>query len=234
MPSSGFPVYVSLRGGGMLAADPYSTPMSIVAEYDAATIPRDGCGFMEAKGWVYGNGGGGNVANPDGWFIYRLPVGDESVYDPLNPPNTPEREEIDHDERAPRDAHGGSRTRNAKYAWVMDRAANVAAIYRSRSGRHVDTMNLADPNLSSDPTPDLADASPDGRFFYVSLRGPNPLSGDPHASTGSTPGVMALELLHDGRFGAVRGIARIDNTDAGGVQRADAHGIRVRRLGRRH
>jgi hypothetical protein len=41
---------------------------------------------------------------------------------------------------------------------------------------------------------------------------------------------MVLEVLLDGRFGAVRGIARIDNTDAAGVQRADAHGIRVRRL----
>ena len=72
VPVTGFPAYTSLRGGGMLAVHPYTTPMSIVAEYDSPVIPRDGCGFTEADGWIYGNGGGGNVANPDGWFLYRL------------------------------------------------------------------------------------------------------------------------------------------------------------------
>lgn len=231
VPESGFPAYVSLRGGGMLAVDPYSTPMSIVAEYDSPTIPRDGCGFAEAGDWVYGNGGGGNALNPDGWFLYRVPRGGRDVYDAANPPNTPAPEEISHDDRVPRDAHGVARTKGEKHVWFFDRAANVVEIYRARSGHRIATMNLAAPTLSADPTPDLAGESPDGKFFYVSLRGPNPLSGDPHASTGSTPGLMVLEVLPGGTFGAVRGIARIDNTDAGGVQRADAHGIRVRRLG---
>jgi hypothetical protein len=230
VPASGFPAYLSLRGGGMLVVDPYATPMRIVAEYDAATLPRDGCGFTEARGWVYGNGGGGNPLNPDGWFIYRLPAGGRDVYRASNPENTPAPQTIAHDDSVPRDAHGVARTRNGKYVWFFDRAGNVAEIFRSATGARVAVLNLVHPHLSLDPTPDLAGEAPDGHFLYVSLRGPNPLSGDPHASTGSTPGVMVIELLQDGRFGAVRGIARIDNTDAGGVQRADAHGIRVRRL----
>ncbi len=233
VPERGFPAYASLRGGGMLAFNPYATPMSIVAEYDAATIPRDGCGFVEARGWVYGNGGGGNVANPDGWFIYRVPGGGPKVYSPDNPPNLPVRQQIAHDDRAPRDAHGVAKTRDEKYVWFFDRAANVAEIYRADTGRYVDTLNLADPKISLDPTPDLAGESPDGRFFYIAARGPLPLSGDPHASTGSTPGLLVLELLKQGRTGAIRGIARITNKDAGGVERADAHGIRVRKLARR-
>jgi hypothetical protein len=207
--------------------------MSIVAEYDATTIPRDGCGFAEAKGWVYGNGGGGNVLNPDGWFLYRVPNGGFWSYQRRNPPNTPRREVIARDDSAPRDAHGVAKTRDGKYVWFFDRAANVAEIYHAASGSLVATMNLADPNISRDPTPDLAGESPDGKFFYVATRGPLPLSGDPHASTGSTPGVMAIELLRDGRFGAVRGLARISNVDATGVERADAHGVRVRKLFRR-
>ena len=233
VPERGYPAYASLRGGGMLAFNPYTTPMSIVAEYDAATIPRDGCGFVEAKGWVYGNGGGGNVANPDGWFIYRVPGGGPRVYTPDNPPNLPIRQQIAHDDRAPRDAHGVAKTRDEKYVWFFDRAANVAEIYRTDTGRYVDTLNLADPKISLDPTPDLAGESPDGRFFYIAARGPLPLSGDPHASTGSTPGLLVLELLKQGRTGAVRGIAPITNKDAGGIERADAHGIRVRKLARR-
>jgi hypothetical protein len=229
VPSTGFPAYLSLRGGGMLAVDHSTTPMSIVAEYDNVQIPRDGCGFIEARGWVYGNGGGGNAANLDGWFLYRLPVGGRDVYDPSQGPGLPAAEEIDHDERSLRDAHGVAKTHGGKYVWFFDRLANVVEIFRADQGNHTQTVNIADPNLSTDPTPDLVGESPDGRFVYASLRGPNPLSGDPHASLGTTPGVMVIEVMKDGRDLAVRGIARISNVDVGGVERADGHGIRVRR-----
>lgn len=230
VPSSGRIAFVSLRGGGMLVVDATTTPMSIVAEYDAATIPRDGCGFVESAGWVYGNGGGGNAANLDGWFIYRVRA-EQALYSATNAPNQPPREVIDRDGREFRDAHGVARTRNDKYVWFFDRNANVVEIYRSDSGHKVGTVNIAAPGISLDPTPDLVGEAPDGRFMYVSLRGPSPLSGDPHASTGSTPGLLVLEVLQDGRALAVRGLTRITNVDAAGVERADGHGIRVRRLG---
>ena len=183
VPERGFPAYASLRGGGMLAFDPYATPMSIVAEYDAATIPRDGCGFVEAKGWVYGNGGGGNVANPDGWFIYRVPGGGPKVYSPDNPPNLPVRQQIAHDDRAPRDAHGVAKTRDEKYVWFFDRAANVAEIYRADTGRYVDTLNLADPENLAGP-----DAGFSGRIagWAVLL----------HRGAGSPPAVGRPPCLH--------------------------------------
>jgi hypothetical protein len=104
----------------------------------------------------------------------------------------------------------------------------VVEIYRAPSGRHLTTLQLISP-LSADPTPDLAGTSPDGRYLYVSLRGPNPLSGDPHASTGSTPGVLVIKVTDGGRSGVLRGLAPITNVDAGGIERADAHGIAVRR-----
>ena len=144
----------------------------------------------------------------------------------------PARQVIAHDDSVPRDAHGVTKTRNEKYVWFFDRAGNVAEVYRASTGAYLRTLNLADPDISSDPTPDLADTAPDGRFIYIAARGPLPLSGDPHASTGSTPGLLVLELLQDGRTGAVRGLARVTNVDAGGVERADAHGIRVRLLPR--
>jgi hypothetical protein len=90
--------------------------------------------------------------------------------------------------------------------------------------------DVVDEILQVDPTPDLAGEAPDGKYVYLSLRGPLPLSGDPHASTGSTPGLLVLEILKDGRDVAVRGLAPISNIDAGGVERADGHGIRVRRV----
>ncbi len=229
VPPSGYPAYVSLRGGGMLAVDPFTTPMSIIAEYDAEHIPRDGCGFVAAGNWVFGNGGGGNPANPDGWFLYRLPQGGPSLYNAGNPVNFPEPEVVSHDDRKPRDAHGGSWSKQEKYVYFFDRAANVVEIYDTSTAEYVKTENLLSV-FSSDPTPDLVGRATDGKYLYASLRGPNPLSGDPHASTGSTPGLLVIELLQDGRDIAVRGLAPISNVDTGGVERADGHGVAVRHL----
>jgi hypothetical protein len=74
------------------------------------------------------------------------------------------------------------------------------------------------------------DVSPSGRRAYVSLRGSIPLSGDPHASTGSTPGLCVLKVKDGGRTGEVETIARIANVDTAGIERADPHALRVRRL----
>jgi hypothetical protein len=82
--------------------------------------------------------------------------------------------------------------------------------------------------LSDDPSPDLLDIAPSGNRMFVSLRGSMPLSGDPHASTGSTPGVGVIHVLQGGRTGRLESIARISNRDAGGIERADPHGLRVR------
>lgn len=231
IPSSGFPAYVSLRGGGMFAVDYRATPMRIVAEYDALTIPRDGCGFVEANGWVFGNGGGGNAANLDGWYLYRVPVGGPQTYTAMNPPNYPPPQPLAHDQRSNRDAHGTTRTGHGryKYVWFFDRLGNVVEVFRADSGERVQTINIADPAISVDPTPDLVAESPDGRFVYASLRGPNPLSGDPHASLGSSPGLLVIEVLQDGRSLAVRGLAPISNRDAAGIERADGHGVQWRR-----
>jgi hypothetical protein len=92
----------------------------------------------------------------------------------------------------------------------------------------IDTVPLLSDD-SGDPTPDLADLSPSGNRIFVSLRGPNPLSGDPHASTGSTPGLGVLQVEQGGRHGRVKAIARMTNPDAGGDERADAPGIALRR-----
>ncbi|HJS69626.1 MAG TPA: hypothetical protein VJ744_02395 [Gaiellaceae bacterium] len=43
-----------------------------------------------------------------------------------------------------------------------------------------------------------------------------------------TPGLGLIRVRKDGRTGALTGIARIANVDAGGVDRADPHGLRVR------
>ena len=83
-------------------------------------------------------------------------------------------------------------------------------------------------SLSDDPSPDLLALSPEGTHVFSALRGLLPLSGDPHASTGSTPGLGVIKVTQGGRSGELRAIARISNVDAGGIERADPHAVRVR------
>lgn len=64
----------------------------------------------------------------------------------------------------------------------------------------------------------------------MTLRGPTPLSGDPHASVGSTPGVGVIHVTRGGKGGKLKRIAPITNMDVNGVERADPHAVQVRLL----
>lgn len=223
--SNNGPAFVSLRGGGLFMVDWQATPMAIVGEYDVATVPANGCGFIEAQGWVFADGGGGTANNLDSFAVYRFPM---TGYTAANPPNVPARQMLYEDQEThDRDAHGPAVTKDERYTWIFDRGANVAEVFDSVSGERVNTVDLVSP-FSADPTVDLVGESPDRKFFFGTLRGPTPLSGDPHSSTGSTPGLLVMKLKSGGRQMQVRGLVPITNRDAAGVERADAHGIRVR------
>jgi hypothetical protein len=62
----------------------------------------------------------------------------------------------------------------------------------------------------------------------MSLRGPNPLTADPHVSTGTSPGVGILKVLQDGRSARFEAVAPVSNVDAAGVERADVHAMALR------
>ena len=62
----------------------------------------------------------------------------------------------------------------------------------------------------------------------MSLRGPNPLTADPHVSTGATPGVGVMKVLEGGRSGRFEAVAPVTNVDAGGIERADVHAMALR------
>ncbi len=70
--------------------------------------------------------------------------------------------------------------------------------------------------------------SPNGKHAFMPLRGPVPLTADPHVSTGSTPGVGVLKVTESGRNAIFEAVARASNVDGGGVERADVHGMTLR------
>ncbi|MGH3044261.1 MAG: hypothetical protein ACRDM2_06010 [Gaiellaceae bacterium] len=218
--------FVTLRGGGLFVVDATSTPMRIVAEYDRGTVHGNGCGGLEGNGRMYVNSGGGTAANMSEFDVYSFPL---AAYSPTpSAPNTPAPTlvvSLDGGHEA--DSHGAMLTTQGRYLWVADRIGNRIVVIKTATGRMVGEFSLAGA-LSSDPSPDLLDIPPAGDLAFVSLRGALPLSGDPHASTGSTPGLGLIQVKKDGRTGALRGIARIANVDAAGIDRADPHGLRVR------
>jgi hypothetical protein len=63
----------------------------------------------------------------------------------------------------------------------------------------------------------------------MSLRGPVPLSGDSHVSTGSTPGVGVLKVTEGGRSATFDAVARASHV-VDGVEIADVHAMIVRRV----
>ncbi|HEX9705609.1 MAG TPA: hypothetical protein VGA20_10210 [Gemmatimonadales bacterium] len=217
--------FVTLRGGGLFVVNARETPMTIRAEYDRATVHGNGCGGIEAGGRMYVNSGGGTAANLTEFDVYRF---DLAAFPAANAPNTPAPTLLLSDDGAPnRDSHGMVLSKHDRYLWVADRGANIAEVFDLESGARVNTVDLVGA-ASADPTPDLADIAPTGNRIFFALRGPAPLTGDPHVATGSTPGLGIVQVEEGGRTGFLKSVVRISNVDPGGVQRADAHAVRVR------
>jgi hypothetical protein len=225
--------FVTLRGGGLFVVDSRATPMQIIAEYDQTFVHGNGCLGAESLGKMYIDSGGGTTTNlyQADLYVFRL----SRFSHTFNPPNTPRPAVVfnESDEKHA-DAHGAALARQDRFLWIADRGRNFLWVVDTRTDRVVNRIQLVN-ELSLDPTPDLLSVSPDGSHVFMSLRGPVPLTADPHVSTGSTPGIGVLKVLQGGRSAAFEYIARVTNVDAAGVERADVHASTVRqKVGRKH
>ena len=169
--------------------------MEIVAEYDIENVHPNGCLGVQVGSKMYVDSGGGTPTNTFGADVYAFPV---TGFSPANPPNTPAPKVVlsldagqEHDEGP--DAHGATLTQQQRRLWVADRGRNLIWVFDTRSDELLNEIHL-EGQLSDDPTPDLLQTSPDGQYVFMSLRGPNPLTADPHVSTGSTPGVGVIKV----------------------------------------
>jgi DNA-binding beta-propeller fold protein YncE len=222
--------FVTLRGGGMFVLDIRASPMAIVAEYDRDTIDPSGCGGLETRDKMYVNSGGGWPANPLESDLYAIPLAGLSTTPSM--PNTPAPSLVfsQDAESAFVDSHGAVLTRHDRYLWVVDRAANKIVIVDARTDTVVNEIGLAG-SFSGDPAPDLLGISPSGTRVYVSLRGQTPLTGNVPGvdnAVGATPGVAVIRVKAAGARGVLQAIVRIGHV-VDGVERADPHGIAIRR-----
>ena len=217
-------VVVTLRGGGLFVVDATQTPMQIVAEYDITTVHPNGYLGVQVGEKMYVDSGGGTTAHLFGADLYGFPV---TGFSPLNLPNEPAPTVVFSDTAAETDAHGATLTKHQRYLWVADRGRNFIWVIETQTDEVVNEIPLAGP-ISDDPTPDLLVTSPDGSHVFMSLRGPNPLTADPHVSTGSTPGIGVIKVLQGGQGGTFEALASVTNVDDRGVERADVHALTIR------
>lgn len=217
--------FVTLRGGGLFVVDSKASPMQIVAEYDRAVVHGNGCLGAEVPGKMYVDSGGGTGTNVFEADLYAFPLGGFSAG---NPPNVPAPRVVFSEDVEDADAHGATLTKHLNYLWVADRGRNFLWVVDTVLDEIVNRIPLAGA-VSADPTPDLLALSPNGSHAFMSLRGPNPLTADPHVSTGSTPGVGVLKVLEGGRDARFEAVVPVTNIDGAGVERADVHAMTIRR-----
>jgi hypothetical protein len=240
--------FATLRGGGMFVVDTSAagTPPPILAEYDMTTIHPNGCGGMQkgisTAGKIYLNAGGGSAGNPLEEDLYSLPAA-PAAYSAGNPPNVPAPVvEIPHNDAG--DSHGMllNVKRQGRYLWVGDRFQNQVRVVDTTKpppASLVNTFTLVSKH-SADPAPDLMAIEPEGRYAFMTLRGPCPLTANVagvNNAVGDSPGVMVVKVKQGGFRGKVVGIAPITNPGGapcaatGSTEQADPHGIAVRIVG---
>ncbi|MXV63180.1 cell surface protein [Natronorubrum sp. JWXQ-INN-674] len=120
-------------------------------------------------------------------------VGDYYVYD------TAEDEVIvDGESTEGIDAHGFWFTPDGEELWVLNRETNDGVVVDPETDDVIDEIDAYGEHQSEEPeerdSPDIMWSSPDGEYMFVTLRGPAPQSGDPHAATGVTPGFSVLDV----------------------------------------
>ena len=156
-----------------------------------------------------------------------------------------------------RDAHGTAVTRSGSHVHNVDRIQNAVEVFDTRTlvrtsydltsadGQGNGTGPCAarsvsdDPSLpGNDPAPDLMEATPDGRYLMIGLRGPAPVSVT-HSAQGSCPGVGIVALMDRGASGRMVGVLRTTNTvdtapvsapgghPYAGAERSDIHAATV-------
>jgi YVTN family beta-propeller protein len=223
--------FVTLRGGGMFVVNPRVSPMAIVGEFTKTTIQPAGLLAVQKDDTLYFNSGGGG-AGALGFqsILYRLPVNAFSTT-PNPIPDSPLPVVVfDHTARPEKDSHGVVLTKNERYLWVADRAANRVIVVDTATHSVVNEINLAG-RVSGDPAPDSFALSPSGNRVYATLRGPNPLSGNNpvvNNAKGLTPGLGVIRVERAGMTGTLQARFAISNLDGTGVERADPHGVAVR------
>lgn len=196
--------YVTLRGGGLYVVDTASTPMKVLKSFTKDQVAPAGCGGVAVGNKIFVNSG-----NATSGSVY--------VFDATSDTLTKTISTTTHGT----DAHGMVLVGGGRYLWMANRGDGDNVVV-------VDTTTEAVVGTFAGigAGPDLMEASPTGDRVYMTLRGPNNLTGGPPAK-GETPGLAVLAVQDNGRTGSRTLFVPIG--DQSPASTSDPHGIAVRR-----
>ncbi len=192
--------------GGLFVFDP--TTAEVVHAWDPTEVRANcGIGFTADHSRAVANWSGTFGADVDDgegeWYVF-----DTSSFDRLQTASS-----------GGVDAHGIRLTPDGDRFWQVNRGTGDGQVIDATTFEVIDALDAGD-------TPDILDFSPDGRFAYITQRGPNPLSGDPHVAVGSRPGLLVVDVATGEH---VTRLEPATVTGAEGVVLNDVHGVGVRR-----
>jgi DNA-binding beta-propeller fold protein YncE len=196
--------YVTLRGGGLAIVDTAATPMRVLKTFTKDEVAPAGCGGAVVGDKMYINSGTAAA----GW-LYVFDLKSDNLVKSTNLTSTGT------------DSHGVLALPGG-YLWAANRGnGDNVVVLDSRTDEQVGQF------AGFGQAPDLMDISPDGGRVFMSLRGPNNLTGGPPAK-GETPGLAVLDVRDGGRSGQRAFFVPIG--PQGERAPADPHGIAVRRF----
>jgi DNA-binding beta-propeller fold protein YncE len=112
------------------------------------------------------------------------------------------------------DPHGARVSPDGTEMWQVNRVSNDGIVVDTASLEIIAEFQIVD-------TPDIVAFSPDGDYFFITLRGPNPASM-PHVAEGQTPGVEVFDVA------SRESIAVLQPASEDELESSDFHGIGVR------
>jgi hypothetical protein len=196
--------YVTLRGGGLAIVDTAATPMKVLKTFTKDEVAPAGCGGVVVGDKMFVNSGTAAAS-----WLYVFDLKSDTLVKSTNLTSTGT------------DSHGMVAFPGG-YLWVANRGnGDNIVVVDTRTNEMVGQFT------GFGTAPDLMDVSPDGGRVFVSLRGPNNLTGGPPAK-GETPGLAVLDVRDGGRTGQHAFFVPIG--PQGERAPADPHAIAVRRL----
>jgi DNA-binding beta-propeller fold protein YncE len=102
--------------------------------------------------------------------------------------DTESQEILHEDDSRGYDAHGVWPVPDGSEVWMVNRVTNNVIIIDPESFEIIEEIEEG-----FGDTPDIIAMSPDSRFAFITLRGPNPVSA-PHVAVGTTPGFAVVDI----------------------------------------
>lgn len=157
----------------------------------------------------------GTLLSPDKEHMYL--VGGDRDVGVVHAADTKTHQPVRRAESRGHDAHGSAVTPDGREYWLVNRVTSNAVVMDTRTFRVLAEIPFVG------KTPDIVAISPDSRYAFITLRGPNPVTM-PHLAVGETPGVAVFDI-------STRQMVKLIEP-AKGNEKSDFHGVAVRSLSR--